>query len=70
VKDMDKKLLDKALMMSPNERVIFAELILASLEHEDEKIRLAWLSEVKARIRAVEDGRAKILDFNALYNAG
>jgi len=66
---MDKKLLEQALMMAPNERVIFAELILASLEHEDENVRLAWVREVKERINAVEEGRAKIMDFNALYNA-
>jgi len=32
---MDKKLFEKALLMPPNERVTFAELILASLEHEE-----------------------------------
>ncbi len=36
---MDKELYDKALKIPPNERVMLAELILASLEHEEKEIR-------------------------------
>ncbi|MBF0406269.1 MAG: addiction module protein [Candidatus Riflebacteria bacterium] len=65
---MDKVLLEKALKMAPNERVIFAELILASIDCEDDGIRELWLSEVKERMKAVNDGKAKLLDFEKLYN--
>ncbi|MBF0547722.1 MAG: addiction module protein [Candidatus Riflebacteria bacterium] len=65
---MDKALLEKALKMSPNERVVFAELILASIDHEEDEIRELWLSEVKERMKAVNDGKAKLLDFEKLYN--
>ncbi|MFH0975421.1 MAG: addiction module protein [Spirochaetota bacterium] len=64
---MDKGLLDKALEMPPNERVIFAELILASIDHEEEEIRKSWLIEVKSRMKAVNEGKAKLLDFEKLY---
>jgi len=64
---MDNKLLEKALEMPPNERVAFAELILASIDHEDEEVRQAWLSEVENRMNAVKEGRAKLLDFESLY---
>ncbi|GAB6094788.1 addiction module protein [Desulfatiferula olefinivorans] len=60
---MDKVLLEKALKMPPNERVIFAELILASIDKEDESLRLEWISEVKSRMEAVRTGKAKLLDF-------
>jgi hypothetical protein len=66
---MDEKLFEKALNMPPNERVLFAELLLASLEHEDDKIRTAWVNEVNDRIKAVVEGKAKLLDFDTLYNA-
>ena len=66
---MDKKLFEKALKMPVNERVVFAELILASLEQENDEVRLIWLDEVNSRIKAVKEGRAKLLDFEALYNA-
>jgi len=66
---MDKKLFEKAMKMPVNERVVFAELILASLDQENDEVRTAWLDEVNSRMKAVREGRAKLLDFKALYNA-
>lgn len=66
---MDKKLFEEALKMPVNERVVFAELILASLEQENEDVRLAWLNEVNDRMKAVKEGTAKLMDFETLYNA-
>ena len=54
--------------MSPNERVEFAQLILTSIEHEDEKIRQKWMTEVKDRMAAVKSGKAKLIDFDSLYH--
>jgi len=54
--------------MSPNERLEFAEILLASIEHEDEKIREKWITEVKERIDAVKTGKAKLIDFDSLYH--
>jgi hypothetical protein len=48
----------------------FAELILAGIDFEDEKIRTEWIQEVHDRIKAVSEGRTKLLDFEKLYNAG
>lgn len=67
---MDKELFEKVLKMPPNERLTFAELILASLDHEDDQIRHTWVKEVNDRIKAVKKGQAKLLDFESLYNAG
>lgn len=63
---MDNALLEKALKMPPNERVIFAELILASIDKEDETLRQEWIGEVKNRMNAVRKGNAKLLDFDDL----
>jgi hypothetical protein len=65
---MENALLEKALEMPPNERVAFAELILASIDYEEEGIRQSWIMEVKDRIRAVNEGKSKLLDFEDLYN--
>lgn len=65
---MDKTLLEKALAMPPNERVVFAELILASIDYEKDEILQEWTAEVKSRITAVNEGRAKLLDFEELYS--
>ena len=67
---MDKELFEKALKMPPNERLTFAELILASLDHEEDEIRQTWINEVHDRMKAVNEGQAKLLDFEGLYNAG
>ena len=67
---MDKAVLEKALEMPPNERVALAELILSSIDHEECEIRELWLTEVRNRIKAVNEGKAKLLDFERLYNEG
>ncbi|MDQ1336952.1 MAG: hypothetical protein QG552_3902 [Thermodesulfobacteriota bacterium] len=59
---MESRLLEEALKMSPNERVEFAELILASIDHEHEEIRQAWVAEAEDRMTAVREGRARLLD--------
>ena len=64
---MNKALLEKALKMPPNERVILAELILSSIDYEEEEIRKSWLSEIEARMEAVNKGEAKLLDFKSIY---
>jgi hypothetical protein len=53
--------------MPLNERVELAELILSSIDHEDEVIRQAWVAEVKDRVTAVREGRANLLDLRELY---
>ncbi|MFC1858021.1 addiction module protein [Thermodesulfobacteriota bacterium] len=65
---MDNTLLEKALQMPPNERLAFAELILASIDYEEDEIRQAWIAEVKNRMKAVNEGSAKLMDFEGLYN--
>ncbi len=65
---MDKALLEKALEMPPNERLTFAELILASIDLEEEEIRKSWILEVNDRMKAFNEGQAKLLDFERLYH--
>jgi putative addiction module component (TIGR02574 family) len=60
--------MEQALAMSPNEQVEFAQLIMASIEHEDEKIRENWITEVKDRMEAIKTGKAKLIDFESLYH--
>jgi len=65
---MDKALLEKALEMPPNERLTFAELIFASIDYEEDEIRQAWIQEVNERMKAFVEGRARLLDFEGLYD--
>jgi len=54
---MENGLLEEALKMPPSERVALAELILASIDHEEDGIRQAWIGEVRDRMKAVREGR-------------
>jgi len=56
--------------MPPNERVVFAELILARIDCEKDEILQEWIVEEKNRMTAVKEGKAKLLDFEELYNEG
>ncbi|MBL7173039.1 MAG: addiction module protein [Desulfobacteraceae bacterium] len=53
---MENRLLEEALKMPPNERVALAEMILASIDYEDEEIREAWIAEVQERMIVVREG--------------
>jgi len=53
--------------MPPNERVELAEMILASIDHENEEIRQAWVAEVEDRMTAVREGKARLIDLQYLY---
>ena len=64
---MENRILEEALKLPPGERVALAELILASIDHEEEEIRQTWISEVQDRMKAVREGKAKLLDFQDLY---
>ncbi|MBU1194877.1 MAG: addiction module protein [Proteobacteria bacterium] len=65
---MTQNLLDEALKMPPNERIEFAQLIMASIDCENDEIRKLWLDEVKDRRQAVKDERAKLINFENLYH--
>ncbi len=65
---MDNLLLEKVPEMPANQRAVFAELILASIDCEEEKIRQSWIAEVSNRIKEVNDGKSELLDFERLYN--
>ena len=64
---MESRLLEEALKMPHNERVELAEMILASIDHENEEIRQAWVAEVEDRMTAVREGKARLIDLQYLY---
>lgn len=65
---MDKKIFEEVLKMPPNERLVFAELIFESLEHENAEVKDAWLSEVNKRMNDVKEGKSTLLDFDSIYH--
>ena len=55
------------MKMPPMQRVALAELLLASIDYEEGEIREAWICEVNERMKAVNEGRATLLDFDVLW---
>lgn len=65
---MNESLLEQALQMSPAERVSLAELLLASIDHENDDLKDVWVCEVKERMKAVSEGRARLVDLEELIH--
>ena len=60
-------ILTEAIKIPPKDRVQLAELILASIDHEDDEIRQIWLNEVKDRMDTIQNGQSTLLDYNQRY---
>ena len=62
--NLDKLLISKVMQMPPIQRVALAELLLASIDNEEEEIRQSWINEANERMKAVEEGRSKLHDID------
>ena len=54
-------ILEQALLLSPRDRAILAEKLLASLDQPDPAIDALWAEEVENRISAYEAGELKAI---------
>ena len=54
-------ILEHALLLSPRDRAILAEKLLASLDRPDPAIDALWAEEVENRINAYEAGELKAI---------
>lgn len=54
-------ILEQALLLSPRDRAILAEKLLASLDRPDPAIDALWAEEVENRINAYEAGELKAI---------
>nr|VFK55565.1 MAG: Putative addiction module component [Candidatus Kentron sp. TC] len=64
---MKTNLLQSALEIPEKERVIFAKTITADIDRKEQEIRQSWIEEVKTRMKATNEGKANLLDFEDLY---
>lgn len=46
------------------QRVALAELLLASIDNEDDEIRQSWIVEANEKMKAVEEGRSELYDID------
>ena len=62
--NLDKLLINKVMQMPPIQRVALAELLLASIDNEEEEIRQSWINEANERMKSVEEGRSELHDID------
>lgn len=65
---MENDLSINNLKIHPQKIDDFEELILTNKIFKDKSIRQVWISEAKDRMAAIASGKAKLLDFEDLYN--
>ena len=58
-----EEILSTALSLSPAERAMLADHLLASLDGPDQKeIDAAWAEEAERRMREIEEGKVELID--------
>ena len=58
-----EEILSTALSLSPAERAMLADHLLASLDGPDQKeIDAAWAEEAERRMRVIEEGKVELID--------
>jgi len=58
-----EEILSAALSLSPNERAMLADHLLASLDGPNQKeIDAAWAEEAGQRAREIDEGRVELID--------
>lgn len=58
-----EEILSAALSLSPGERAMLADHLLASLDGPDQKdIDAAWAEEAERRIREIDEGKVEMID--------
>ena len=65
--ESSKNLLEKALKLKPQERVLLLEGLLHSLDEPDKDFDLIWSIEAKKRLNAYRNGKIKGVKFEDLW---
>lgn len=64
-----KEILDHALRLPPEERLLIIEGLLRSLDEPDPTIDAVWATEAEARLRAVRSGKVDTVPADEVLGA-
>ena len=67
--ESSKNLLEKALKLKPQERILLLEGLLHSLDEPDKDLEKIWSKEAKKRLNAYRDGKIKGVKFEDVFGA-
>jgi len=65
--ESSKNLLEKALKLKPQERILLLEGLLHSLDEPDKDLETIWSKEAKKRLNAYRDGKIKGVKFEDIF---
>jgi putative addiction module component (TIGR02574 family) len=65
--ESSKNLLEKALNLKHQERIILLEGLLHSLDEPDKDLATIWSKEAKKRLNAYHDGKIKGVKFEDIF---
>lgn len=62
-----KELLDEAMKLKPEERLILVEGLIESLDEPDKKLDEIWAGEAEKRLKAYRDGRLEGIPMEEIF---
>jgi len=63
-------LVEKALELKPQEKLVLIEALVSSLDKPDPKIAKIWLQEAEARLKAYRAGKSKGIPAEKIFTEG
>jgi putative addiction module component (TIGR02574 family) len=67
IMESSKLLLEKALKLRPQERILLLEGLLHSLDEPDKDLDTIWSNEVKKRLNAYRNGKIKGVKYGDIF---
>ena len=62
-----EELLKEVLMLKPQDKFIFLEAILKSLDKPDEAVEEIWKEEAERRVQALKEGRLETIPYEDIF---
>ena len=64
----NKEIIESALKLTPQEKLLIVDSILRSLDEPDKEIEEIWLQEAERRLKLFREGKLKGLPFEQLIS--
>ncbi len=67
---INNTLVEKALELKPQEKIVLIETLVSSLDKPDAEIAKKWLQEAEARLKAYRKGKTKGIPVEEIFKEG
>jgi len=64
---VDSVLIEKALELKPQDKIVLIEALVTSLDKPDPEISKIWVQEAEARLKAYREGKMKGIPGEAIF---